>query len=208
MTTIRKPQHTASSSPQRSATKSEASKPADKLGSSSTDKSGSKSADKLGSKPESRLAQSVGHPDLSRFTPARSRPLMALQTPGSAGVNQVALSARAQGAAEPERLRTTHPLNLRRTASTELEALAILAPGTELEVTPNDKGVTRKDGFVHVTWNDNGVKQTGWVAEEFTTPVAPSGPVSPGTTPGSSAGLTIPQANLQLGATGPGVRQL
>jgi peptidoglycan hydrolase-like protein with peptidoglycan-binding domain len=192
MSTIRKSEHTAPSSPQRAATKPESGKPA----------SG------LESKP---AAAPVGHPDVSRFTSARSRPLVALQAPDSAAVGRVALSAQAQGggAAEPERIRTTDFLNLRAVATTEGNTpLTTLDPGTELEVTPDAEGVTRKNGFVHVAWSQGGVRQEGWVAEQFTTPVAPARPVPPGTTPGSSEGLSIPQVSLRLGDTGPAVRQL
>jgi hypothetical protein len=74
-------------------------------------------------------------------------------------------------------VRTQDGLNLRQVPSTEGNTpLAVIPQGTTLEVTPDANGETRKDGFVHVSWNDGGTQRSGWVAERFTEPAAPPNP--------------------------------
>lgn len=82
---------------------------------------------------------------------------------------------------------TTTTVNLRsQPSATGNEPLALVPPGTSVKVTPDASGQTRKDGFVHVEWNDAGKAQSGWISEQYTTPS-----VDPATKPGPAAGSTL-----------------
>ncbi|MGC4121738.1 MAG: SH3 domain-containing protein [Myxococcales bacterium] len=63
---------------------------------------------------------------------------------------------------------TTGNLNLRAGATTSSNVLGKIPNGTRLEVTPDANGVVRKDGFVHVKWDDKGTAREGWVSEQYT----------------------------------------
>lgn len=111
---------------------------------------------------------------VSSFTPARPSP-MALRSPARPEVALNALRSTAPAAASetggsaPERRVSTDFLNLRAVPSTVGNApLAVIPPGAQLQVTPDDQGATRQDGFVHVSWNDGGTERSGWIAEQFT----------------------------------------
>ncbi|HEX5749148.1 MAG TPA: SH3 domain-containing protein [Archangium sp.] len=109
---------------------------------------------------------------VSSFTSARTSPV-ALRTPASPEVlalkNTAPADASATGGSTPERRVSTDFLNLR-TAPTTVgnTPTAIIPPGAELQVTPDETGATRKDGFVHVSWNDGTTQRGGWVSEQYT----------------------------------------
>jgi len=68
-----------------------------------------------------------------------------------------------------EYVRTTDDVRLRSVPTTAGNTpLGVVPQGTRLEVTPDASGETRKDGFVHVAWNDKGVQREGWVSEQYT----------------------------------------
>ncbi|MFZ5441395.1 MAG: SH3 domain-containing protein [Myxococcota bacterium] len=82
---------------------------------------------------------------------------------------------------------TTTALNLRTVPSaTGNDPVGLVPPGASVKVTPDAAGQTRKDGFVHVEWNDGGKAQTGWISEQYTTPT-----VDPATKPGPAAGTAL-----------------
>jgi hypothetical protein len=101
-------------------------------------------------------------------------------------------------------VRTTDAVRLREVPTTVGNTpLGTVPQGTRLEVTPDASGETRKDGFVHVAWNDNGTRREGWVSEQYTRSTA--APV-PGAKPEAEAlddarGLYINQfdAEKQVG---------
>ncbi|HYH96366.1 C39 family peptidase [Hyalangium sp.] len=116
--------------------------------------------------------------DKSSFTAAQ-RPRVELNPTNFANRVDVRNALRGpEGAGTPgEYVRTKDALNLRGVPSTENNTpVAVIPQGTRLEVTADANGETRKDGFVHVSWSDNGTARSGWVAERFTEPSAPPSP--------------------------------
>ena len=118
--------------------------------------------------------------DKGSFEPAR-RPLVELNpsSPARPPEETHPLAEVAGGGEGPqsEYVRTTDALNLRNVPSTQNnEPVAVIPSGTRLEVTPDAAGETRKDGFVHVSWTDNGTPRSGWVSESYTQPSAPPNP--------------------------------
>ncbi len=127
---------------------------------------------------------------VSSFTPAPARPKPVVLEPVALRASATAASLPVAGGGPPERLITKDFLNLRSVPSQDGNApLATIPPGAELQVTPDKKGATHENGYVHVAWNDNGTTRTGWVAEAFTqpaesgepaTPTVPTTPATPG----------------------------
>lgn len=72
---------------------------------------------------------------------------------------------------EQEYLRTTSGLNLRSVPTTEGNDPIVEIPnGAIIEVTPDSDGNVRDGDFVHVSWDNEGTSQTGWVHEGYTEP--------------------------------------
>lgn len=119
--------------------------------------------------------------DQSSFKAAQ-KPLVQLNPESFANpaVARNEVSGPGQGGGEApqgEYVRTTDALNLRTVPSTQGNTpQAVIPNGTRLEVTPDANGETRKDGFVHVSWNDNGTQRSGWVSESYTQPATPPNP--------------------------------
>ncbi|MDP1829548.1 MAG: SH3 domain-containing protein [Archangium sp.] len=103
------------------------------------------------------------------------------------------------GGKPPEYRSTTDALNLRPTPSaTGSQPIAIIPANTTLKVTPDAAGQTRKDGFVHVSWNDAGTARDGWVSEQWTAPAkAPAVTPPPASVPAGSVVYTSDVLNLR-----------
>lgn len=115
--------------------------------------------------------RTTGYSVKSDFTPA-SKPAVALNAPAAS--ENITAAAAGAGAEQGEHVRTTDALNLRTVPTTAgNDPVAVIPSGTVLQVTPDASGETRKDGFVHVTWNDAGTQRSGWVSEQYTQPSAP-----------------------------------
>jgi peptidoglycan hydrolase-like protein with peptidoglycan-binding domain len=80
--------------------------------------------------------------------------------------------------------------------------------GTALQVTADDRGVTRENGYIHVVWEDEAhVVREGWVLEEKLTPIEFPPPADEATLQALAA-TPIPAGTLESGDTGPAVTQL
>lgn len=94
----------------------------------------------------------------------------------------------------PNSLTTTDNVNLRTSPVVDRDGknvIRTIPANTTVQATPDAKGVTNKDGFVHVSWNDAGVQRQGWVSAQYTKPAAP-----PATTPAQApAGAGQPGPN-------------
>jgi hypothetical protein len=104
-----------------------------------------------------------------------------------------------------EYVRATDALNLRSVPTTAgNEPLAVIPQGTRLEVTPDANGNTRQDGFVHVSWNDNGTQRDGWVSEQYTRAASAPGSQSEADTLEHARDIHINQfdAEPQVGGDG------
>jgi hypothetical protein len=159
-----------------SATRAAQSTAASQVTSTATAQRGAGSAEKA----QSLTSRSVSF-DQSSFKPAQ-RSLVELNPANfsnpAVARNEVSAPAEGAGEAPPgEYVRTKDALNLRSVPSTQNNTpQAVIPQGARLEVTPDANGDTRKDGFVHVSWNDNGTARSGWVAESYTEPAAPPNP--------------------------------
>lgn len=107
-------------------------------------------------------------------------------------------AAQPAGSPPPNALVTTDNVNLRSTPQVDKNGnnvIKTIPANTVVQATPDAKGVTTKDGFVHVSWADGATQREGWISQQYAkappAPAAtqPAAPAAPGT--GQPAGTSV-----------------